>query len=335
LLGDDVIETVADAYRLRADADQLDLLRFDRLLSQAASAATDDHAAAALAEAIGLWRGDPLANITSPALTSEIAPQLTERYLVACEQWAEISLRLGHTAEVARRFAPLAGAHPFRETIVRLLMLALYRDGRQADALKVYDNLRNRLSAELGADPGPALQDLHTAILRGAPADNGRGQPAPATVAVTRLPITAPRYSGTPHSVTPLNPTRETPNEARPMLECEVERAGAEAVRSGLDLILDRLHPASQFADRTGAKPGTALEWAMGSVRGRILQALEQPLTMRELAKISGEPPYAISSHCKRLVAAGLVQQEHLGDEAWVSRTSRGAKMVALFTEVA
>jgi predicted ATPase/DNA-binding SARP family transcriptional activator len=166
LLGDEVIETIGSAYRLRADPDQLDLLRFERLVSSVSGAATDEEAAATLAEAIGLWRGAPLGNADSLALSRESIPILTERYLSACEEWAQVSLRLGREAEVAQKVIPLVAAHPFREPLVGLLMRAHYREGRQADALAVYDTLRRRLRDELGVDPGSALQDTYVKILR-------------------------------------------------------------------------------------------------------------------------------------------------------------------------
>jgi len=165
-LGSEVIETVAGGYRLRIDRDQLDLLRFDDLIAGAASAATDAEALAALAEAIGLWRGPPLSNVNSSALQSDVVPRLVERHLAACEQWAEVSLRLGRPGPVGERLAPLAAAHPFRESLARYLMLARYRAGRAADALAAYDALRRTLRDELGVDPGQALQDLHATILR-------------------------------------------------------------------------------------------------------------------------------------------------------------------------
>lgn len=173
LLRDETIQTVGDAYRLRADVSELDLLQFDSLVSQAQTAACEEDTAAALAAAIGLWRGDPLANTDSLALASEATPRLIERYLMAWEQWAQVSLRLGRAAEVVQRGIPLVGAHLFRERIVRTLMLAFYHEGRTADALTIYDGLRRRLREELGADPGAALQDLHAAILRGTPLKQG------------------------------------------------------------------------------------------------------------------------------------------------------------------
>src|ERR1700730_11016701 len=179
LLGGDVIERVGEASPLRPAADELDLLRFESLVAGAAEAASDEETAASLADAIGLWRGDPLANTDSPVLASGDVPRLTERYLAACEQWARVSIRLRRAAEVVQLVAPLVDAHPFREPIVRLLMLALYQDRPQADALTVYDTLRRRLSEELGVDPSAALQDLHATILHGTPAGPDRTQPEP------------------------------------------------------------------------------------------------------------------------------------------------------------
>lgn len=166
VLGEEVIETVAGGYRLRADADQLDLLRFDDLIASAADAAADTDVLAALETAIGLWRGTPLSNVSSALLQSDIVPRLVERHLAACEQWAEVSLRLGRPGAVAERLAPLLAAHPFRESLAGQLMLARYRAGRAPDALATYDAVRRMLQDELGVDPSKALQDLHTTILR-------------------------------------------------------------------------------------------------------------------------------------------------------------------------
>jgi DNA-binding SARP family transcriptional activator len=539
VLGDGVIETVGETYCLRTDADHLDLLRFEGLMSQASAAPHDAEAAAVMDHAIGLWRGDPLANIDSPTLTSEAVPRLTERYLMACEQWAQASLRLGRAADVVPRLVPLMGAYPFREPIVRLLMLALCHDERKAEALRLYDSLRRRLAEELGTDPGAALQELHVSILRGTLLEYGsaearsarlcppvprpvpgrlaradeeepsvagqaattshdekqftelrtgqvrevrvaldpfitvlalttdalgrrRGAPqawrkrildslsAAGTEAI--LPITAPRYSVTPDCVTPLNPAREIPvhiqvewlhsiskddllgdiqtvfdgapppqwqcalrqprdwvhayadamadawrsvmplwTETQPMLEREIRRVGAAVVRGGLDLILDRLHPACQFdnhvlrirdpeptsvelGDRplvlvpmlsgfralicnldrpdavwiayplpmsrnsspqaTGQSRTALLESMVGPTPADVLTAAGQPLTISALAVRSGVAWNKLAYHCGRLAAAGLVQQEKISNEVWISQTERGAGMVELFSGV-
>lgn len=170
LVGEEVIATGGGGYRLRVDPDRLDLLRFRDLVASAARL-PDAGAAAALAEAIGLWRGTPLSDADSPVLQSEVVPGLVERYLAVCEQWAAVSLRLGLPGQVAERLAPVVAGHPFRESLAGQLMVAQHRSGRSADALAVYETLRRALREELGTDPGGALQDLQVTILRGTLSD--------------------------------------------------------------------------------------------------------------------------------------------------------------------
>lgn len=165
-LGEEVIETIGRSYILRAGPKQLDLLRFNELLSRAANASAAEDAQQALENAIGLWRGTPLSNIDSAALLSETVQGLTERYLVACEQWAGVCLRLGRPAVVAERLTSLLASHPFRESLAWHQILALHQAGRRADALALYDSLRRGLREELGVDPSAALQDLYLRILQ-------------------------------------------------------------------------------------------------------------------------------------------------------------------------
>src|SRR4029079_12845961 len=94
------------------------------------------------------------------------ANRLGEMRLLAIEQRAEADLELGRAAEIVDELEGLVGAHPFRERLWRHLMLALYRAGRQADALAAYHRARRALDEELGIEPGPELRDLETAILR-------------------------------------------------------------------------------------------------------------------------------------------------------------------------
>jgi DNA-binding SARP family transcriptional activator len=175
LVGPDIVETRAWGYRLRIDACRLDLLHFDRLLAvadEAVAAGLADQAVTALDEAVGLWRAPLLGNIDSPTLRREVLPRLTERYLGAVEERAELRLRLGRggaLGALAEELSEAVRAHPFRERIVGQLMVALVRSGRQVDALAAYDTLRRALNEELGIDPLPALQDLRVKILRADP----------------------------------------------------------------------------------------------------------------------------------------------------------------------
>ena len=170
LLGDDVLRTVGWGYQLRVDAEDLDVARFDQHLiaaRQAAASCSDETAISALDAAIALWREPILGNVVSRPLRDEVVPRLTERYLEAVELRAELCLRSGRHRTLAEELAETARAHPLRERLAGLLMIALASAGRQVDALIAYDTLRRRLREELGIDPTARLQDLHVRILRG------------------------------------------------------------------------------------------------------------------------------------------------------------------------
>jgi DNA-binding SARP family transcriptional activator len=163
------IETLAWGYRLCGDPEHVDLLRFGELITaaqRAIGAGKAEHALAALDQAVALWREPLLGNVDSPALRHEAIPWLTERYLRAQEERAELCLLTGRENTVVEQLPRLIGLHPFRERMVSHLMVALVRGGRRADALAVYDSLRRALRRELGIDPDPAIQDLHVRILR-------------------------------------------------------------------------------------------------------------------------------------------------------------------------
>jgi len=183
LIGDDLLETAPLGYRLLVSDAQLDLLRFSQHVAEATRAAESGAAGAAVASldaAIALWRGTPLSNVDAPALHREAVPRLTETYLRAVEQRAELCLRLGRNSQVAQDLSGLVLRHPFHERLAGQLMIALVRGGRQADALAVYDRLRQTLARELGIDPSAALQNLHTRILRADPGwATGTGQAPP------------------------------------------------------------------------------------------------------------------------------------------------------------
>jgi len=175
LLGAGRLETVGRGYRLRADAGDLDLLRFDRQLAaarQATSRGREEAAIGALDDAIRLWREPLLGNVDSPSLHREFAPGLTERYLEAVELRAELCLRLGRHGPLVAELAKVARAYPLREHLTAQLMIALVRAGRRADALVAYNALRRVLREELDIDPAAALKDLQVKILR---ADPGLG----------------------------------------------------------------------------------------------------------------------------------------------------------------
>jgi peptide/nickel transport system substrate-binding protein len=187
LLGADRVERRPPGYRLRVEPDELDLARFEALLEQVRAAAGDPAAARErLAEALALWRGRALADLQEESLLLAEAERLEERRLLATEARLDAELALGGDRELLGELERLVEAHPFREHVVGQLMLALYRDGRQADALGAYRSARRRLTVELGLEPGPDLRELERRILEHDPALGVR-RTAPPVVRPRRL----------------------------------------------------------------------------------------------------------------------------------------------------
>jgi DNA-binding SARP family transcriptional activator len=173
LVGEDLVETAGFGYRLRATADQLDLVGFDELADLASRVSGDggpERALTSLDRALRLWRGFPLSNVDSPALRRDMLPGLTERYLRAVELRSDLCLRLGRYPTVVQELSVVVPQFPFHERLTGQLMIALVKSGRRADALGAYDRLRRSLADDLGIDPSEALQALQGRILR---ADEG------------------------------------------------------------------------------------------------------------------------------------------------------------------
>lgn len=165
--GQDCLVTVPDGWQLALDPADVDVARFDDLVAHARrNMDAADSARSSLSEALDLWRGVPFGDLADhPVLVGECA-RLQERHLAAREDLLELRLRAGEAASVLDEATGLVGSHPLRERLHELRLRALYRAGRPADALTAYQQLRERLAVELGAEPGPRLQALHTAILR-------------------------------------------------------------------------------------------------------------------------------------------------------------------------
>ena len=175
------IQTTPAGYLLAADAQDVDILRFEALAAEGrATLGRDPAAASALfGDALTLWRGEPLADLAAEPFTRQAIPRLEEHRLAVREDQIEADLALGRHAEVAGDLGALLADHPYRECLHAQLMLALYRSGRQAEALEVYQRARAALHDELGIEPGPELQRLHTAILRQDPVLQHPGPASP------------------------------------------------------------------------------------------------------------------------------------------------------------
>ncbi|MGQ0779372.1 MAG: BTAD domain-containing putative transcriptional regulator [Pseudonocardiales bacterium] len=166
------VRTQPGGYLIAVAPDELDLLRFNELVARAEEASLAGDVAAEsmlLTEAVGLWHGPPLTNVSSDLLHREDVAQLAERRLLAEERRIDAGLRLGRHAALIPELTSLTAQHPLRERFWVQLALALYRSGRQAEALATYRSVAKLLSDELGLDPGPELRQLHQAVLTADP----------------------------------------------------------------------------------------------------------------------------------------------------------------------
>jgi DNA-binding SARP family transcriptional activator len=168
-LGAGAIATRPSGYAIELQPGQLDLQRFERLVEEA-DAAQPSVAAEKFREALALWRGPALADFSYEPFAQTAIGRLEELRLLALEKRIGADLELGRDAALIPELEVLVAEHPLRERLRGQLMLALYRAGRQAEALEAYQTARRSLVDQLGIEPGPALQELEKAILRQEPA---------------------------------------------------------------------------------------------------------------------------------------------------------------------
>ncbi len=158
-----LVVTATDGYLLDVEPTQVDLWRFRQLVQDAGRSPAG--ALAGLDEAVGLWRGEPLADVRSAALDRDVIPGLTEEYLSAVQQRAGLGLAAGQAEAVTAELRGLTGRYPLREPLRELLMRALAQAGRPAEAIAEYHRARQVLAGELGVDPSPELQGLYQQLL--------------------------------------------------------------------------------------------------------------------------------------------------------------------------
>ena len=178
-LGADRLEGMRGRYVLHAAPDEIDAARFEAMVARAGTSVVGDPSATSRAyrEALDLWRGGALQDLADePSLAPDVA-RLEELRLTATEDWADAELALGRHRELVGELDRLTAQHPLRERLWAQLMLALYRSGRQAEALERYRHVQTLLDDELGIQPWPALQRLHEQLLRHDPALDVVGEP--------------------------------------------------------------------------------------------------------------------------------------------------------------
>ena len=159
------IATSGSGYTIDLEPGELDLGRFRSLLADAGTASEAAERSRLLREADGLWHGTPLQGVDGPFVAAEVRA-LEELRLAAVEERIEADLDAGRHAALVAELSSLVVRHPLRERLRAQLILALYRSGRQADALSAFRDTRRMLDEELGIEPSPALRELELAILR-------------------------------------------------------------------------------------------------------------------------------------------------------------------------
>ena len=322
-----ILRTQPPGYVLDADPESVDLTRFLRLREEGRSALVGGDPARAsrlLAAALALWRGPALDEFDEPFARVEAA-RLEELRLVCLENRIEADLEAGRHADVVGELEALVARHPLRETLHGQLMLALYRSGRQAEALSAYDRFRRTLDEELGIEPYEALKQLQVQIL------TQDRDLSPARQAV-RVPTTPRRVAATTGIV-----GRDAELE-----QLEVALDEAEAGRGGVVLVsgrpgIGKTRLVEELGERGRARGATVLSGRCIQLVGSVLPYLPvvdalKPLCgspelediagdLQELPRlmpdIAGPPPQAEGADLQlRLFKEMLTVIGHLSNEA-------------------
>ena len=225
-----VLVTQAPGYRLMVASADLDVSRFEELVAAGRSAlerADGARAAEFLAAALALWRGPALAGVPRGPLIAAEAARLDELQVDALELRAEAGICCGRAPELVAELRQLTAGHPLRERFWHQLMRALEHAGRPAQALEAYEQARKILAEELGADPGPDLQQLHRRLLAGDPAPAARPAAAPPPVAAI-APVAVQNHR-------PLGAPRQLPVSVRHFTGRDRELRTLQALLGGID----------------------------------------------------------------------------------------------------
>lgn len=274
VLPEGMLVTKPPGYLLQAEADSIDLARFERLAAEGRGAmARGDAAAAAerLRDALALWQGPALADVELEAYAHAEVLRLEELRDAVLEDRIEADLALGRDAELIGELEALVARNPLRERLRGHLMLALYRAGRQADALEAYRAARTTLGDELGIEPSTALQRLHTAILRQA----SELEPATAEtpIAVPERKVAAIVFA----VVGPADDGEEDAADVRALLERLYEAAASELREAGA--VVERGLAGALLA-RFDEDPGRALQAAL-ALRTRLSEQFGASVRLR------------------------------------------------------
>jgi YVTN family beta-propeller protein len=319
LLPPGTLLTRAPGYLLEIEPDELDLRRFERLLADgrnAIGAGDPEHAAAVLHEALALWRGPVLAEFAfEPFAQTEIG-RLEDLRLAAVEERLEADLALGRHADLIGELEALIAEHPYRERLRAQLMLALYRSGRQAEALEAYQHARRALVDELGIEPSEELQELEKKILT-----HDKELASPARPQRPRLPASPPalerkRVTVLFADLAMTSELEDDPEQAAAFLdrvhneaEAEIEAAGGTVEKGVAGALLATFARQQDHAVR-------AVSAALAT-RNRLVEEFGDELSLR-MAVESGEVilgrPGSFVTGTPVAAAARLVRLARLGE---------------------
>ena len=320
--GGRLVLTQAPGYVLDLDRDRIDVFRFERLAAEGRRLRDDqpEEAAARLREALALWRGDALVDVAFQDLASVERVRLEELRIEAVEDRVDADLAVGRHSDLVAELERLTRMHPLRERLWGQLMVALYRCGRQADALRTYQEARRRLGEELGLEPGPALRRLEVAVLDQDPALDPHA-PTTARPPMGNLPLPLTELVGRKQEVAAVRlllgvhrlVTIVGPGGAgKTRLAVEVGRSMAEQVADGVWMI--ELAP----VDGQAVVPTTAGVLGIEQVGTAGLRTLAQALSERELVIVLDNCEHVVGD-AARMVHELLVR----GPRVRVLATSR------------
>lgn len=298
-------------YALEVAPDAIDVHRYERLVAEARAAASDGDVATALthlSEAESLWRGEPLSDFTYEEFASLTIGRLSELRLSAVEERLELELAAGRHLAAIGELEVLVRSHPLRERPRALLMLALYRAGRQADALQVFQEARRQLADELGLDPGPELRQLESAILAQDPSID-----APERLSVDAAGTAPPPRLTIPE---PLNPLVGRDDEVDELHRCLAEHRLLTLVGPGgvgkTRLALEIGRTASLALDDGGVLVELAAVGEPAGVPAAIGAALGLPNPNRLAELIGDRDLLIVLDNCEHVIAAAATVVEEL-----------------------
>ncbi len=318
-----VLLTRAPGYILDVDPDHIDAFRFGQLVKDGTAAAgRDDHeqASALLCAALALWRGQALADVADTPFARGAARWLNDQHLVALERRGESDLKLGRAQDLVPELEALVASHPYHEPFHRQLMLALYRSGRQSEALAAYRRARGLLADELGIEPGPDLQKMERAILR---QDPELDQP----------PAAPPQLPGPAEPAPPSRPPGPVAGAGQRRRRRVLIAAGlalAVAAAAGVPLAL-------RVTGAGASVPGNGIG-VLSTSGTSVTSALAMPSTLASLA-VGGGAVWATSPEARAVyridpatqaitqaigVGAGPAGIAYGGGDVWVANASDG-----------